>query len=179
MKACRKPVAPPSTRTMRPPTASLPRLRPREAVSTTVGITTITSTSTTIEQDRHDGLVEHALRDQPRRHEREQHEDDHAEDHVDEHAEGAQEVAERLHVEGDGFAGEHLVLMDLDRMDARGGTFDGHGYSKANGSRRPDRRAPRRVGATRRARAARATSAGARSTSSSRGIARHPPISPT
>ena len=46
MNAWRKPDAPPSVRTMRPPTASFPRLRPRVIVSTTVGITTVTVTRT-------------------------------------------------------------------------------------------------------------------------------------
>lgn len=40
MKACRNPVAPPSRRTMRPPTASLPRLRPLSATSIVIGSTT-------------------------------------------------------------------------------------------------------------------------------------------
>src|SRR5690606_37530133 len=40
MNACRNPAAPPSRRTMRPPTASLPRLRPRSASSTVIGTTT-------------------------------------------------------------------------------------------------------------------------------------------
>ena len=39
-------------------------------------------------------------------------------------AQRAQEVSDGLHVQRDGLAGEHLVLMDLDRVDARGGTFE-------------------------------------------------------
>ena len=44
MKACRKPIEPPSSRTIREPTASFPSDLPWLAVSTAVGITTRQST---------------------------------------------------------------------------------------------------------------------------------------
>src|SRR5690606_4757493 len=48
MKAWRKPIAPPSDRTTRPPAASLPRLRLRVSVSTVMGRTARQTTSSTI-----------------------------------------------------------------------------------------------------------------------------------
>ena len=84
------------------------------SVSTTVGITTMTSTSTTIVRigttARVDGVDARAATTPPGEQQRARD----AEHHVDEHAERPQEVAERLHVERDGLAGEHLVLVDVD-----------------------------------------------------------------
>ena len=130
MNAWRKPDAPPSSRTMRPPTASFPRLRPRVIVSTTVGITTVTvtrtvtvrigsaTTSRTLWPMSHEATSANSTNTiSPRI-------------TSIKRAERAEEEADRLHVERDRLAGEDLVLLDVDHpAGSSGGFLSRHGYS--------------------------------------------------
>src|SRR3546814_4821945 len=68
---------------------------------------------------------------QPRQHAAEHHQDGGSHEEVDERAHGSEEVPDRLHIQGDGFAGDRLVLGDP-HEDGRG--IGRHGRSEEHTS---------------------------------------------